>query len=630
MQKNNNTARVILCLALTLPPATFADNNFFRIGPFTVTPERLIDTPLRAPVEIRLVEPIPAPPAADDPTPIDLAREELRLSGQPPDNLRLDRDFELIPWSNWRPQLFKVCDPLRTLVLRPSLRAEDFPCLDWPALVHWVRQDGTVEPYLQWPQARKDRLNALFTAIVSGDESLGLQCPDPGVSRFYLTEAQALDVYLAHVAHALALEYGQVLPWRLHRMPTAELVELLSPGAYAQPIPVNAGSIQYPPNMSPGQGYRLPFRQSQTAGFVCDPRVGFRFMTGQWPGQTEQLIGGNEEETLARLSAWFRDEVGHGGGDPSEIVQHALLKDRLVRYTNTDGLTSYWAIKGCQSAANTLADLARSVNIPLLRVGSHDAGASSPTSTHAGLLFRWARTDPLVLYHADELYAINYDWVVFPTVGTRTASRDEKNSLFFAANWTAPFGLRNFGFDYYLVKVRSTHLNEPTCSSSYFCDVEDYGWQIGGWKLGSRENPDPKSVTQKWNAYFNQLKTRIMSDGKPCWTPTDWYHPECKDEVELMHSKIYGDYYKQELVRGYELAKNAALGAWTLVSRYCDTRNTPTRWQEYVDREQGQPSPNNYSWTFYRDRAAEVVNAYGGCSAVEAATDATMKHKLRP
>lgn len=624
------TARVLSYLILAIPLTTLADNislgNVTAPGP----PDRLTVSPLHRPAEFRLSETELSTHAHYDPTPIDLARDELSLSGYQLDSLNLTREFEVIPWPNWNPPVHELCDPPRAPILRPGLRTEDFPCLNWSSLVRWVKQDGTVEPYSQWPQARRDRLSELFTAIVAGDDHLGLQCPNPSVSRFYLTEAQALDVYLAHVAHALALEYGQILPWRLHKIPTAELVEIFSPGAYAHPIPTNANSIQYPPGMRPGQGYRLPFRQSQTAGFVCDPRVGYRFMTGQWPGQTQRLIGGNEVETLTRLSAWFRDEVGHGGGELSETVQHALLKDRLVRYTNTDGLTSYWAIHGCQSATNTLADLARSVNIPLLRVGSHDAGTSSPVSTHAGLMFRWSRTNPLVLYHADEIYAINDDWVVFPTVGTRAANRTEKDSLYFEANWSPPFVLKRFGFDYALVKVRSTNLNAPTCSSSYFCDVEDYGWQIGGWKQGSRENPDPQVATQKWNAYFDQLKHKIMSDGKPCWTSSQRYHPECKDEVKLMHSKINGDYYNQELVSGYQLAKNAALGGWTLAGRYCRPDNTQSRWQSYVDDQQGQPSPNNYLWTFYRDRAAEVVNRYGGCSVATPAAGAARKHKFRP
>lgn len=629
MYKQNNVFRAIIYLVLILPAAVSADNTFLRINPLPVTPERLIDTPLHVPAVIHLADTGPESTATYDPTPFDLAQDELRLTGQQLDDTRPHRDFELIPWSRWRPAVFRLCDPLRTPVLRPSLRAEDFPCLDWPSLVYWVRQDNTVEPYFQWPQARKDRLSELFTAIVTGDEHLGLQCPDPTISRFYLTEAQALDVYLAHVAHALALEYGQVLPWRLHQMPTAEVAEILSPGAYAQPIPANAGTIQYPPGMGPGRGYRLPFRQSQTAGFICDPRVGFRFMSGHWPGQTQGLIGGTEEETLTRLSAWFRDEVGHGGGDLSETAQHALLKDRLVRYTNADGLTSYWAIHGCQSAANTLADLARSVNIPLLRLGSHDAGSSSPEFTHAGLLFRWARANPLVLPHADDLYAISHDWVVFPTVGTRAANQSEKDSQFFTTHWTTPSTLRNFGFDYALVKAHSTNLNDPSCASSYFCDLEDYGWQIGGWKQGNRENPDPQVAEQRWNTYFNQIQNTTMSDGRPCWTQTDGYHPECLDEVELMHSKIYGDYYSQELARGYQLTKRAALGAWPLVERYC-ANTSQSAWQKYVDYEQGQPSPNNHPWTYYRDRAATAVNGYGGCTAIAASADATIKHKLRP
>ncbi len=540
-------------------------------------------------------------------------------------------EYEMLPREFFPPEApLQLCDPLRPPVLYPALSGDTFPCLDWQRHVYWIDPQGKRQALgpAQW-----DRLNQLFGEMVMGGQNLSLNCPDPTKSLHYMTAAQAQDVYLAHVAHALALEYSGMLPWKLRELPAAELAEILSPEAYHQPIPNNSPGLSYPNGMGPGVGYRLPFRQSQAGSMVCDPRDGYRFMTGNWPGQSQSLLGKSPRETVIKLSAWARDEMGHGDGSWPATKQHSLLKDRLVRFTEqSTQLTEYWAIHGCQSASNTLADLARSVNIPLLRVGTRDVGTTDPVQTHAGLAFRWTRHDPMVLHHADELYAIQDDWVIAPEMGGAKVTGALRDEMFYLTNWLDPWDLKDLGLDYRLTRVLNTQGTSSTCKSAFFCDVVDYGWQIGGWKFGTREKPTRKQAEQAWEAYFKTLNTWIMPDGKPCFDPVTWYHKDCKAAVQTEWDKIHGHYYLNERMRGYWLIKNASLGAYTLLKRQCDYNFSASDWRQYVDDEQGQPVPSwaRNSWQWYRDKVEDTVKAWGGCTAVQNHAKQIHAHKRRP
>ncbi len=93
-----------------------------------------------------------------------------------------------------------------------------------------------------------------------------------------------------------------------------------------------------------------------------------------------------------------------------------------------------------------------------------------------------------------------------------------------------------------------------------------------------------------------------------------------------MNAKINGTYYAHELVRGYKLARDYHLGGWNLLNEACGNPN----WQEFVEDEQGQPSPLNWSWQKYSQRAADVLKAYGGCAQILKLYQQQMSYKQRP
>lgn len=507
-------------------------------------------------------------------------------------------------------------------------RLEDlkFQCIDWTAHVYWVSPIGKRLDYSRWPAHRKNRLNELFHKLWNDAADLGLSCPDPHISLYYMTAAQAEDVYLAHVAHVLYMEYSNKGVIQLRHIPGAELSELLSPAAYHQPIPSGATRIVYPRNMGPGEGYRVPFGASHGRGLLCDPRDGYRFM------KKHNLIGTDAEETLIKITAFFRDEMTHGAGNLANAKNHAFLRDRLVRYRNraVNNETSYWANMGCHSAGTTFVDLARSVNIPLLSVRTRDSNVENP---HSGIVYRWTREDSRILTHVDDIYTSGTTWIVFPVTPNGAqlvqASAEEKDAQFFHVYWRSPTDVRSYGFDFRLSKlVRNQPISQ--CASS-LCDYSDNGWYAGRWRKGERESNAETALA----VYAEEVKEQNASDGEPCWQPNPdvitrilGWHPECHALLVAMEEELKAvDYYEGELFAGFQLSRDFEIGGYDFLNVECNNSN---HWPAYVDRQQGQPSPLNRTWQEYRTRAREIIRAYGGCETIKQLEQQILNYKKRP
>lgn len=464
-----------------------------------------------------------------------------------------------------RTQRALLCEPPLEVAPQGGFRTLEntqFPCLAWRNVVAWIERDGARTPYDQWPPARKARLEQLFRAILTEEPDLGIACPANPVNDTMLSPRTAEDLYLVHVAHALVLESQRRVPWRLWSLPTAELPVILAPEYHV----LRVGGVG-------AQGYyRLPFPQDSARAFDCDPRVGFRFMTRLLQGRAAPLLGATEEDTLIRLSAWFRDEVGHGGYSYDELAQHAHLADRLVRYRSFSPppLVAYWAVMGCHNAAQTFADLARSVNIPLLRVSRGDRPGAA--GGHAGLVFRWAREDTRVLQHADDIYAMTY--VIFPiTADGRAIGRHEEDRVFFDTNWPTPETLRDRGFEYALTQLA------PAPGSIWHGAIDTLGWSIGAWRRG-------ESATR-------------------------------------------GDY---EVEYQNALLKRFDIGDQDTMKSFCEPgRGTNVvAWDNYIADSGGRPTSRPITGAEFTARIATMVNAHGGCIAVMQKINDAKAYKLRP
>lgn len=375
--------------------------------------------------------------------------------------------FDRLPGA-YRPQ-FDLTDLFRRICLstlgQPGpLEARLSECGRLRSAIVWETAGGEPVPYDGWTATQKDRLDALFQALARGDADLGLSCPDPATSyslrpapdggrTIFFTADQAFDVFAAHVAHALHLEATEAVPWSLYRLPGAELAELLSSDRYHSRILPSTrddpSDPYYPSHIRPGRDFQLTYQAYGVTGRAlnCDPRIGYRFVRGASSTSGEDLVAGSETQTLARLGRWLADNVAHGG-HPEDFtaenrLRHSYLDGRLRAQFRDHGWTSYTlviAVHGCHSASNLLHDLARSINVPLLRIFTYDTGA------HQGLAFRWTRRDPRFLHHLDDLYAVEMN-LAFPLDG-RGAVPDAATAerLVFDAHWSPPARLGRAGF----------------------------------------------------------------------------------------------------------------------------------------------------------------------------------------
>lgn len=449
-----------------------------------------------------------------------ILRDAPRANEPPPPEPPRDPQTPQIPAEADRARLApgivrqNLCDVVAwERALRP-LSATSFPCLDWRAEVSWVRADGVREIYAQWPQDRRDRLDALFMALLTDAPDLGVACPpSPVTTAAGLTETQALDIYLVHVAHALMLERERLVPARLHRLPRAERAAILAPEFYVTRLREADGRVS---------SYTLVGMDFSARAFDCDPRVGFRFM------QNANLVGATDLETLRNLTTWFRTELAHGGYSERQRAEHAHLEQRLTRYRGyTEELTAYWAVNGCHDAAPLFADLARAVNIPVMRAYASDAPGSG--GDHAGLVYGWAGPSPRIVPHVDALYA--QDWIIFPidAAGARL-SPAAREQAFFDAAWRTPNALAARGFDYNLRRFTRAELGpfalpfddnawvsgawraNPGVRSPELVDLLVRGYAVGGVQIIAQRCPNGPWSAEMWDDYISGTAGRPIAE----------------------------------------------------------------------------------------------------------------------
>jgi hypothetical protein len=376
----------------------------------------------------------------------------------------------------------------------------------------WETGTGERVSYPFWTAEQKSRLDELFQALERGTSDLGLSCPDMATRgrtlgtpyNVVLTAREAFDIYAAHVAHALHLEATAGVPWSLYSLPMPELAELLSSDRYhMRIIPSTLHSTTepyYPIDIEPDRDFQLTFSARMVSGRAlnCDPRVGYRFARGFTSTSGEDLVRATQEETLVRLSRWFAENVVHSITlsdlrlTPANKVQYGLLENRLKAQSREgDSSRMIVAPLGCQFSVNLLHDVARALNLPLLRIKT----AETPTSlVHQGLVFRWSRGGRRFLHHIDDLYANRMN-LSFPLRADGTEpSGDEAAQIFFDTLWSPPdrtWGINLTG-DYSVVPVdpASTSTDNPNTgvygaywdsSDEFLAFITEQQYRLGSW-----------------------------------------------------------------------------------------------------------------------------------------------------
>jgi hypothetical protein len=351
----------------------------------------------------------------------------------------------------------------------------------------WQNGDGTLVPFPSWSLPMKRRIEEIYLELCNGVAHLNLHYPstqniDPLSNCAYFTAEQAFDVFAAHAAHALYVEFHRLVPWSLTTRPPAELAVFFSSTSYHSIIGKSANT-SYPSGIQPGRDFMEAPENNALAEFNGDPRTGFNFLTGKTSTSHKSLLGRNELETLANLTTWIRDNVAHGGSDRTDY--HRWLEDRLHPMP---GMHVAIANVGCHSASKLMVDMARSVNIPLLHTRALDntmtnSDGSFLNRTHGGLVYGWGGPrQPRIIWHTDEIYATQGKvcYPLDPKTGA-LATPDRAAQLYFDEYWATPQTLAKAGFVYRLQRVIPGK-GYAEKSRGQYEDRQDYGTMAGYWK----------------------------------------------------------------------------------------------------------------------------------------------------
>ena len=360
----------------------------------------------------------------------------------------------------------------------------------------WITGDGKRLPYSTWPDTLKSRFSELFQKLMENQKDLGMYLPsvddsaNGGSNPVYYTANQAFDLFAAHAAHVLYVEYKHFVPWSLKDFPGVQLEELLQSSSYVARI--KPSSNQYPEGIQPNRDFQEAPENDGLGELNGDPRTGYLFLNGKTSKVHRNLIGATQVETLMNLTAWLRDNVGHGPleGENLDKERAALLKhNRWLdgRLSAPPGYRTAVAILGCHSASKLMVDLARSVNIPLLHVRALDNQLKDDTAghyfskTHGGLVFGRGTHSALVLWHTDDVYA-QPGSLCYPVdaVTGQLLDQTAADRKFFETHWRAPGVLEKAGFVFKLELVKPGEGYGLGTRGEYE-DRHDFGMGIGYW-----------------------------------------------------------------------------------------------------------------------------------------------------
>lgn len=232
-------------------------------------------------------------------------------------------------------------------------------------------------PYPGWSEWRKRDLRNAVNRILDDGVYPALADPPANkrnyndgdtVEQMVLAKNRAWNLYLAYVAHAIALEIRRELPWSLNDLSSADLRQLLASHTFFE---YRFGRRGYAIEVAP-HGRALPAPPDVIFGFLRDAG----------------LLRGNRRETIAAVLEWCRDHLVHFTGHPTaaNLEEHWQYRgmppvSRIIAGTNhPSGFGHYTA--GCWGTVGFLRAVLRTAGIPVMLepVGGH-ALASFPTES---------------------------------------------------------------------------------------------------------------------------------------------------------------------------------------------------------------------------------------------------------
>lgn len=275
-----------------------------------------------------------------------------------------------------------------------------------------------------WPQAWRNRVDEFYKIFVNGEippvpdepniltreEKRAKGVLNLDETNIYETHALARDIYFSHVAHVIYLDSNNIVPWKLADYSDNELRYLISSSNIMSMIKLRDGEEVYA---------NYQFEQTDaSSSIIGNPIVSFNFLKNE-PEEGKSLIGNNQTETIGKLSAWLADYLNHNPGPPynyqSYLRENPYLTDRLRRQTisiNGEEIDVYLSPMGCWSASDLIADLLRSVNIPIKKIKNRIENFSRDRfAVHSGIIYNWQGGGGRYLLHTDSLYTESLNFI---------------------------------------------------------------------------------------------------------------------------------------------------------------------------------------------------------------------------
>lgn len=259
--------------------------------------------------------------------------------------------------------------------------------------LYWEHAPGTAAGghYSAWDSSRRDDLNAAYEAAVA-HHATGLADPPPNQvqvadsdwARTVLAPHDAWRLYVATVAHSLAVELHDRVPWSITGRPADELAILLDSrqfftwNAEAEGYEIElevAGNVTL---AAPDTAYR--FVRDCVAAAKPEPapqtvEAQPRAAVGEGP-TLPPLAVDHARETIVAVLTWCRDHMWHyyGTGTALDMQQtwHYRGRPPVVRtiggthsqHEYADGRFEHWTA-GCHGTVGFLRAVLRTVNIPV-------------------------------------------------------------------------------------------------------------------------------------------------------------------------------------------------------------------------------------------------------------------------
>ena len=262
--------------------------------------------------------------------------------------------------------------------------------------IRWQDANG-IKTYSDWSATQKTDLLEMYQKVWKG-EPLGLTDPPPNMidladdeyTLTVLSKDHAWPLFLAHVAHSLAVETGKWVSWSLTEYSQEELLELFD------------GSRIFRWDRDHG-GYKLIYR-----GIPAPPDFSFEFLNKY------NMIAQDRLRTIGNLLDWCRSNMKHfNGGFTAENAENhwqyrgATPISRVI--SGTMFHSSFWNTEffshhtgGCWGTTAFLREVLRVVNIPV---------KNAPARRHALPYFM---SDDKYLSHGDDPYNWNTKNIPFP------------------------------------------------------------------------------------------------------------------------------------------------------------------------------------------------------------------------